>query len=107
MERKKILINLRNKYGLTDKLNFPRYVYYFVLELVHNAKSRHKHGPMLDDMKSLIKHVMVDVLNDYDDLSVTEGVYSKDELKNLNNYLRLRNMKPDTQKHFGDILSAL
>jgi len=107
MERKNVLINLNRKYGASDSINFPRYVYYFIIDLVVKAKNHHKHRPLLDDMKRLLKYVISDNLNDLDDISVTEGVYSKDEIKNLNNYLRLRTMKPETQRHFGDILSSL
>lgn len=107
MERKNVLINLNKKYGNTDTINFPRYAYTFIIDLVHKTKSKYKHRPMLADMTTLLRYVFADNLTDFDDLSVTDGVYSKDELKNLNNYLTLRNMKADTQKHFGDILSAL
>lgn len=107
MERKNVLINLNRKYGVAEGVNFPRYVYYFIIELVHKAKNHHKHRPMYDDMKMLLKYVIADNLDDMDDISVTEGVYAKDEIKNLNNYLRLRTMKPETQRHFGDILSSL
>ena len=107
MDRKNILIGLNKKYGLGGGYNTPRHVYNFIINLVMVAKHNYKQKLILDDMNRLLKFVLLDNLKDLDDLSATESVYSSDELKNLNNYLTLRDMKPDTQKHFGDILSAL
>jgi hypothetical protein len=74
-----------------------------ILKLIDHHKRKEIHDIILP----FISRYVMSGLHELADIVETDALFSKDEIKALKNYFVRRKLKPQTDKHFGDILTSL
>lgn len=108
-QRQYVLKSYIDKYKLN--LLLPQtggfWVFSVVNSLIIKLIYHHKRKQIYDIILPLISRYFVAGLHELADIVVTDALFSKDEIEKLKNYFVRRKLKPETDKHFGDILTSL
>lgn len=83
------------------------WVFNVVNALIMKLIDHHKRKEIYNIVLPLISRYFISGLHELSDIVVTDALYSKDEIEKLKNYFVRRKLKPETDKHFGDILTSL
>ncbi len=83
------------------------WVFSVVNALIMKLIDHHKRKEIYDKVLPLISRYFISGLHDLSELVILDSLYSKDEIEKLKNYFVRRKLKPETDKHFGDILTSL
>lgn len=66
-----------------------------------------KHKMLFHDIRYIMETAFRVGLEKLSEYSITGSIFTSEEYKNITDYLILRKMRPETEKHFGDILTNL
>lgn len=83
------------------------WVFNVVNALIMKLIDHHKRKEIYNIVLPLISRYFISGLHELSDIVVTDALFSKDEIEKLKNYFVRRKLKPETDKHFGDILTSL
>lgn len=83
------------------------WVFNVVNALIMRLIDHHKRKEIYSIVLPLISRYVISGLHELADIVVTDALFSKDEIEKLKNYFVRRKLKPETDKHFGDILTSL
>lgn len=108
-QRQYVLKNYIDKYKLN--LLLPQtggfWLFSVVNSLIFKLIDHHKRKEIYDIILPLLSRYFISGLHELADIVVTDALFSKNEIEKLKNYFVRRKLKPETDKHFGDILTSL
>lgn len=108
-QRQYVLKNYIDKYKLN--LLLPQtggfWIFSVVNSLIFKLIDHHKRKEIYSIILPLLSRYFISGLHELADIVVTDALFSKNEIEKLKNYFVRRKLKPETDKHFGDILTSL
>ena len=108
-QRQYIIKNYIDKYKLN--LMLPQtggfWLFSVVNSLIFKLIDHHKRKEIYDVILPLLSRYFISGLHELAETVATDALFSKNEIEKLKNYFVRRKLKPETDKHFGNILTSL
>lgn len=108
-QRQYVQKNYIDKYKLN--LMLPQtggfWLFSVVITLIFKLIDHHKRKEIHDVILPLLSRYFMSGLHELADTVSTDAIFSKNEIEKLKNYFFRRKLKPETDQHFGDILTSL
>lgn len=108
-QRQYVLKNYIDRYKLN--LMLPQtggfWLFSVVITLIFKLIDHHKRKEIYDVILPLLSRYFMSGLHELADIVATDALFSKSEIEKLKTYFFRRKLKPETDKHFGNILTSL